>query len=208
MGWLSNYLEKRRQRRLDEINREIERLKEMDIHTKPAVVTRSKPVSKPQPFSGPASEARVEHERHGGYVKRDVNFKVLFLIVLCVAAIIGVTIYYRMSFGKLNQDYNEKVQEINTLKAELSDLESELNKTASKLEFKEKVEEDLSTQYSSLEEEKSALESEISDLKIQIAEKEKLVENLTTELDDNTDRVRFLEDCITDELNENLTICD
>jgi hypothetical protein len=81
------------------------------------------------------------------YITRDANYVLLFLIVIAIIIIVGVTIFYKKNFEELNEEYTLKLDELNRISEELAQKQSLLNETQLELGLKAKREEDFPTKY-------------------------------------------------------------
>lgn len=184
---LKDWIERRRQKKLDEINREIESLRQQGLlHHK-------------------------VHEVKGGkgmnYLRKDSSVVLVAVIVIAIISLAGVSLLYHGSYKDLKELHAEVSQKLVDAEAKLASREELLNKTSSELSFKKAAEKDLSKQYTDLESEKTKLEEEISDLKIELANLQQELENVKEELDEANDQISFYKVCITDELSASLSDC-
>jgi len=92
------------------------------------------------------------------YMKKDINFGLLILIIATLIAFTGFTIYYRTSFFNLTEDYKEKLNKIDSLVTTLNLEKSKLNETSYELKLKKEREQDLGTKYSNIKSIKEQLE--------------------------------------------------
>lgn len=179
---LKTWFEKRRLKELERINREIETLKDQGPHYLH---------NKENPHAGIRGDK--------GYIKRDTNFGFLLLIGLCLIAIIWLSLFYRQKFNDLSDQYNQKLTELQETSIHLSNLTMELNQTKYRLQFKERVESDLSSQYIDLTEQKEVLEKEIKELEADIGSKKTEIENLKKDVAAKAKKINDLKDCILDD---------
>ena len=120
----------------------------------------------------------------------------------------ALTIFSRLKYKDLKEEYDEKVNELEFKTFELTNTTKALEDVEQKLKSKEFIESDLSEKYDDLIKEKENLQDqrddllqEVQNLKNQVAQLDKIVQNKTNE-------ANFWKDCIKDELNENLTACN
>jgi chromosome segregation ATPase len=106
------------------------------------------------------------------YITRDANYVLLFLIVIAIIIIVGVTIFYKKNFEELNEEYTLKLDELNRISEELAQKQSLLNETQLELGLKAKREEDFTTKYTEIKGEKDVLEGEKATLEGQKADLE------------------------------------
>ena len=176
MSFIGKWLGKRRIRKLEEINREIEALK----------------------VRGPGYIESKEKAKIGTFVMRDTSFGLLIILILCIIAIIGLSLLYRQKFSDITDKYNEKLSELELKNEELTGLTEELNQTSSKLKFKEKVESDLSSQYTTLETKNQQLEETVDDLQDKVISKDNEINSLKTQITAKDKKLSDIEDCIED----------
>lgn len=183
---INDWMERRRKKELERINREIEALKQ----------------------HGPLYQKEDKGlKSEGKYLKRDTNFGMFVVVGLCLVAIIGLSLFYRQKFTTLSDEYETKLSELNLAQNRLDNLTRNLNETQSKLKFKEKVETDLSTQYTGLAEEKEALEGQISDLEDEVKNKKDEIDSLKTTVQEKDRRLRDIIDCIENNRIEDKEDC-
>lgn len=176
MGFMARWLEKRRLRKLDQINKEIEALK----------------------TEGPKYIEKREKARIGTFVRRDTSFGLMVILILCIIAIIGLSLFYRQKFSAVTERYNEKLKELELKNSELLNLTQEFNETSKKLKLKEKSESELGTQYTTLESENKDLQGEIETLNDKITDKDNEIASLKTQIKEKDDKIGAIEDCILD----------
>lgn len=183
---MKGWLEKRRRKQLERINREIEALK----------------------HHGPLYEKEdLGLKSQGKYLKRDTNFGMFVVIGLCLIAIIGLSLFYRQKFSALSEEYGAKVDELMFAEARLKNLTFTLNETKTRLKFKERVEADLSNQYTGLAETKEELEKQITDLKDELNTSEAEINDLKALVQEKERRIRDMIDCIEDDDIEDKEDC-
>ena len=111
------------------------------------------------------------------FLKKDINFILLALILGIIIIFIGFTVYYQTMFENVSVNYQEKVANLEQVTQELGIQKTRLNQTSYELEIKEQKETDLSGRYSELRDEKTqlledkaALGREISEKKVELIE--------------------------------------
>lgn len=105
------------------------------------------------------------------FMKKDINFVLLALILAVVIILIGFTVYSQTVFKGLSEKYEEKVENLEDVTEELGLQKTKLNQTSYELEVKAQKEEDLSTRYSEVRTEKEQLEDYKAQLERQLSEK-------------------------------------
>ncbi|GEM_PF-3177626 len=191
MSLIKDYMSERRKKKLEEINHALEQLKHENVATdslKPKITL-------------PASTA---------YTPLRTGKDLLFIgiLLLCVVVLVIVSFYYRNQYTTLNSDYQAKVDKLKTLETDLAEREQELEDTQDILKDKEDVEKKLSGTKETLEEEISDLEDQIDTLQADITAKKSEIDNLTRTINQQRGEIADWKDCIEDELNQNLSVCD
>ena len=111
------------------------------------------------------------------FMKRDVNIGLLILIIAAVIVFSSFSVYYQSTFKNVSLDYQNKLEQLGQVTAELSKQKQELNQTYS---LRVKAEEDrktLDVKYTEVRDENQQLSgdntnlrSEVSSTKNQLAE--------------------------------------
>lgn len=104
------------------------------------------------------------------YLKRNVNFGLLLLIIATLILFTGFSIYYQKTFTNLSVSYESKVGEIDKLADYLGQQKSKLNQTTYQLQVKSEREKDLSSKYTDLRSIKEQLEVDKATLESQLAD--------------------------------------
>ena len=81
------------------------------------------------------------------YMRKNVNFFLLFIIVVIIISLVGLTTYYEKTYKNLSSSYDTKLDEINRLLESLNAERTKLNQTSYELNIKQEREEELSGQY-------------------------------------------------------------
>lgn len=181
MGIFGKWLEKRRMNELTRINKEIEALKQHGPH-----------------YMEDKEKKSVSSSSGGRYVKKDTNFGLLLLVGLCIVAIIGLSLFFKQRFDRLSDNYNEKLNELESVKSQYANTTTQLNETSSKLAFKEKVEKDLSGQYKSLETRNKDLTTDNTALEDQVDQLNDKVSTLQDTIKTKDKTIKDIKDCIND----------
>mgnify|MGYP001572748633 CR=1 FL=1 len=182
MGFVQNWIDRRRRRELERINQEIEDLKRRGPDYIPREQRPSLAPSRSSPQ--PIMTART-------------------LCVLLSVVVIGLIVYYQMEMGSLKEDFVSKDEEALTLQNKLDQALVELNKTEGELQVKKQTETTLTTQYSDLQEEIDSLNDALYDMNKTLAGKDDEIQDTQQELDDTKKVLKDMEHCI-----ENNTIDD
>jgi len=112
------------------------------------------------------------------FMRRDVNFGLLILIIAAIILFSGFSVYYQTTFKSVSLDYQNKLNQLGEVTKELSTQKLKLNETYSQ---RVKIEEDkktldaryidVSDENEQLNNDNSNLRSEVSSTKSQLAEK-------------------------------------
>lgn len=183
MGFIQNWIDRKRRRELERINREIEELKRRG----PDFTRREAVVMKKESIKGT-----------GGGMFTAKAWSIILLL-----ALIGVAAFYQWKMGDLKEAKDATMQQVTHLQSQLSQALAELNKTEEELEEKEMTKASLSTQYAGLQQEVVDLKELVKELNMTLATTEDEVSDLTQELLEKDLYLEALEACI-----ENNTIDD
>ncbi len=93
-------------------------------------------------------------------MKKDVNFVFFILIIATVVAFAGFTAYYQVSFRNINEEYDTKLAELNSVTKDLLEKKSILLQTNIELDTTKKGREELGARYDDLKTERDTLEDE------------------------------------------------
>ena len=93
-------------------------------------------------------------------MKKDVNFVFFILIIATVVAFAGFTAYYQVSFRNINEEYDTKLAELNSVTKDLLEKKSILLQTNIELDTTKKGREELGEKYDDLKTERDTLEDE------------------------------------------------
>src|SRR3989344_4091584 len=81
------------------------------------------------------------------YLAKNINAFLVFLLILLLASLAGITLYYQSNYVELAKNYDTKIKEVNTLIDDLQLQKTKVNETVSELTLKQQREEKLSSQY-------------------------------------------------------------
>ncbi|HLC47011.1 MAG TPA: hypothetical protein VJI75_04725 [Candidatus Nanoarchaeia archaeon] len=81
------------------------------------------------------------------FMRRNVNFFLLFVIIVIVLSLVGLTTYYEKTYQNLSTSYDAKLNEINKLLENLNAERTTLNQTSYELTVRKEREGELSGQY-------------------------------------------------------------
>jgi len=112
------------------------------------------------------------------FMKRDVNFGLLILIIVSIVLFSVFSVYYQTTFQDVSLEYKTKLEQLSQVTSELGAKRQELNETYSlrvRAEEDKKVLDqrykDVSDENVKLDADNANLASEVSSTKIQLAEK-------------------------------------
>ncbi len=103
------------------------------------------------------------------FMKKNVNFGLMILIVATVLLFIGFTIYYQNTYSGLSGEYQQKIDELDKLTSSLQAEKTKLSETSYELKIKEESEQDLSGKYEGIKSEKEKLEVDKTNLQQDLA---------------------------------------
>jgi chromosome segregation ATPase len=98
------------------------------------------------------------------FMKNNLNFGLLILILAIVLSFVAATVYYQTTFRTLNIDSKTKLSELQKVTSTLLEKKAELAETAAK-------EQSLTEKYTGIKSEKDELEDERDSLEDQLAAK-------------------------------------
>ena len=191
MSLIKDYISDRRHKKLEEINRALEQLKHENVATDALKQksTLTTPVSHPPMRTG-----------------KDLLF--IGILLVCVIVLIVTSFYYRSQYATLNDNYQEKVNALSKLEADLQKKIGDLETTQEERDRLEASEETLQEERDRLESDVEDLELEIETLEDDITVKRAEVDNLTRTINQQRNEIDRWKDCIEDELDQNLSVCD
>jgi chromosome segregation ATPase len=105
------------------------------------------------------------------FMKKDVNFGLLVMIIVSIALFSGFSVYYQTTFKDVSLEYQQKLEQLGQVTEELGDKRQELNETYS---LRVKAEEDkraLDERYQDVSGENALLSSELISTKSDLAAK-------------------------------------
>lgn len=118
-----------------------------------------------------------------GFITKNANMILLFLILLSSASLVGATIFFQMNFEKINTEYQQKLQQLQTVSKDLQAQQALLDKIKGELSVKVERETQLGEKFTEVKETKEELEG-------QKAQLERSKEQLETELDTTESTLR------------------
>lgn len=105
------------------------------------------------------------------FIKKDVNFGLLFIVIVLALAIASLGLYYNYNYSSLADNYNSQLSRLQKVTDDLLFHRSRLNQTASILQTKEQDEAELNKKYNDLRDDNEKLESDNEIYRQDIAKK-------------------------------------
>jgi len=149
-----------------------------------------------------------------GFITKNANMILLFLIMLSATSLVGATVFFQTNFDRINTEYNEKLQQLQTVSKDLQTQQALLSKIKGELSLKSEREEELGEKFTEVRGEKEELETKKAQLE---RSKEQLESELTStestlittqlELDAKKDIVKTLTG-ENDKLEVQLDVCE
>src|SRR5574341_636348 len=149
-----------------------------------------------------------------GFITKNANMILLFLIMLSAASSVGATVFFQMNFEKINTEYNQKVQQLQLVSKDLQTQQALLDKIKAELTVKTEREEQLGERFTEvkttkeqLETQKVALERSKEQLESELATTESSLRSTQSELEAKKDLVATLTG-ENDKLSSQLDVCE
>lgn len=117
-----------------------------------------------------------------GYITRNANVILLFMILIAATALVGATIYFQSRFTAINDEYNDKLAQLRNVSTQLEQYQGVLSTAKEELALKGTREQDLTSKYTTVKGEKEALAAERDGLLTDKASLQTALESRTTEL--------------------------
>ena len=142
------------------------------------------------------------------FMKKDVNFGLLVLIIASIILFSGFSVYYQTTFKDVSLEYKEKLEQLSKVTTELSTQKQALNETYSLRVKAEQDKKTLDSRYNEVRDENSNLitdntnlRSEVSSTKSELGEKtsqlsatQSLLVSVQSELSSAKSRISSLND--------------
>jgi len=170
MGFIQNWMDRRRRKELEHINREIEELKRR----------------------GPDY---VPHDHKTVTTQKASSGNKLLWIIFFVF-VIGIVVFYQMKLGSLKEQQTTQQQDYDALQIKLDDVVALLNQTEKQLQDKQKKETTLTSQYSDLQGEILDLSKGLTKANAQIMQLEDELNATQEALDKQKELYKELENCV------------
>lgn len=149
-----------------------------------------------------------------GFITKNANIVLLFLIVLSATSLVGATVFFQMNFDRINTEYNQKLDQLKLVSQELEEREAVLNQIKGELVLKSEREEELGEKFTEVREEKESLEltreqleNANAQLESELESSETLLRETQLELDAKKDVIKTLEAEVAD-LETRLDVCE
>lgn len=104
------------------------------------------------------------------YITRNANMILLFLIVLIAGSLVGATVFFQARFSSTNEEYDARVAELDSITAQVTEMQAVLEKAQLELELKASREESFTEKYAEAKGTADDLTSQNEDLEIQLAD--------------------------------------
>jgi chromosome segregation ATPase len=82
-----------------------------------------------------------------GYITRNANILLLFLILIAATALVGATVYFQGRFNTINGEYDSKLAQLQNVTTTLQQYQDTLNSAREELQLKGSRETELTAQY-------------------------------------------------------------
>src|SRR5574341_312534 len=135
MGFIKRWIVQRRLKKLEAVERELERITAAKLGKQ-----RQKEFGLRATIVDPETK---KFNFKNEFVKTDSSLFLLFIVVMITAALIGTTAFYQIKLSKINNEFTGKVTEVDRLRQELLAKESNLSVVQQTLSIKEQREEEL-----------------------------------------------------------------
>ena len=190
MGFVQNWIDRKRRRELERINNEIEELKRQG----PDFISREK-------------AAELTKRESALKVQTKSSFKMTFIAIILAAVVVFMFFYYHDKVGTLQKDLDSKENETIALQDKLDYASSQLNQTSNQLEQKAQKEMDLNSQQATMQGHINSLKKGLKDLNETVSSQQDDISDLTHEVQDKQHRIDELESCISNNTITNKMDC-
>ena len=121
------------------------------------------------------------------FLKKDINLKLAFLIIVLLLLFAGFSVYYQKNLDKINQEYKEKREELDKITAKLVSEEAKALEISQIKENAQKDKEVLEKGFNELKNENEVFKNGLSTAKYEL-------EKTKAELQDKTDKFNLLQE--------------
>lgn len=196
MSLIDNFLHERRKRKLEEVNKELERLKQQHPFD-------------PASLKPKAQYANTYHE-YSQHTMRPRSFLSLWtgIAILLVVILIAFIFYYKDQVAALEESRQQEEMKSKNLQTMVDNLTAKLDETSQELKKKIANEYDLSDQSDQLREEKELLEEEKNNFEKDILIKEAQITTINQTLTQKYTEITRWKACIRKVFNEDPDDCN
>ena len=116
------------------------------------------------------------------FMKRDVNFGLLILIIVSIVLFSGFSVYYQTTFKDVSLEYQDKLNQLGQVTKELSSKRQELNETYS---LRVKAEQDknvLDQRYREVSDENDKISADNTNLRLEVSSTKSQLAEKSSEL--------------------------
>ncbi|MCK5282987.1 MAG: hypothetical protein KAK00_06265 [Nanoarchaeota archaeon] len=106
-----------------------------------------------------------------GFIQKNVNFGLLFLIIVLAVSIASIGVYYNQNYAYLSDEYHNKINALQRVQNDLLFHKTRLNQTATDLKIKEQDESELNRRYTKIRDAKEKLDIDYDNLKLDLNKK-------------------------------------
>lgn len=122
------------------------------------------------------------------FIHKDVNKGLLVFLLALIFFMAGLEVFYALNFKAINNEYNDKITQLNDTYNKLVRFQGELNATQSELQLTSAREEGLTAQYTGVKTERDSLFTERNQLKADndamkatLVQKDALIDSMTVQ---------------------------
>jgi len=116
------------------------------------------------------------------YIRKNVNFILIILVITLIAMFVGFASYFESSNRTLVEQYDEKSNQYDSLKSNLSTQKTQLEKTYSELQLQVAGGSKLQSLYNEVLQEKKKIEEQLSKTQGQLSQTQTELANTITQL--------------------------
>ncbi len=149
-----------------------------------------------------------------GFITKNANLILLFLIMLSAVSLVGATVFFQSNFEKITNEYNQKVQQLQTVSKDLQAQQALLDKIKQELSVKTEREEQLGEKFTEVKSTAEQLETQKEQLEKSKDQLESELENTETSLRSTQSELEAKKDIITtmtaenDKLESQVDVCE
>lgn len=120
------------------------------------------------------------------FLKKDMNLKLIFLILALIIAIAGFSIFYQNKFKGISTDYENKTQQLEKITAKAVSEEAKVQEISQQQENIKQDKEALESRYNEITSENQALKKDLDSIRLEL-------EKTKSELADKTSMFNLLQ---------------